>query len=362
LIDAVRFGWLMQPAACDPMGFGECIPPPAPHRELKARPTAMQALKRTSRRGGQAMQNLKDPKGMARSLREQMRTRGVELSHGECLEIVARQLGDRDWNVLAARNRPRSATVVRVQHSCEWVASNDGREVGRLNALRRPDARWFIACDTWFDAVHDALVMSAAEDLQQDLYASVHESDDDHLARHIASGFAVQRREIEFTIPVERALRSLGATDAPAGYRLVSAADIDEVDLRVLDDALRADIPGSDGWVNQPQEFREYTFAAHFDPTAYLVAVDDAGRSVGLVRIWKTPLPRRLGLIAVMPGHRRHGLARALVVRALQAVQVQGVTSLAAEVDAENAPSLALFDRMGAERTGGTVELRRPFP
>jgi ribosomal protein S18 acetylase RimI-like enzyme len=307
------------------------------------------------------MQNLKDPKGMARSLREQMRTRGVELSHGECLEIVARQLGDRDWNVLAARNRQQSATVLRVQHSCEWVASNDGREVGRLSALRRPNARWFVACDTWFDAVHDALVMSAAEDLQQDLYASVNETDEESLARHIASGFAVQRREVEFTIPVARALQSLGAPKPPTGYRLMSAAEIDEVDLRILDDVLREDVPGSDGWVNQPQEFREYTFAAHFDRTAYLVAVDDGGNSVGLVRIWKTPLPRRLGLIAVIREHRRHGLARALVASALQAVEVQGVTSVAAEVDAENAPSLALFDRMGAERTGGTVELCRPF-
>jgi ribosomal protein S18 acetylase RimI-like enzyme len=306
------------------------------------------------------MQNLKDPKAMARSLREQMRTRGVELSHGECLEIVARQLGDRDWNVLAARSRHRSA-VVRVQHSCEWIARNDDREVGRLSALRRPDARWFVACDTWFDPVHDALVMTAAEDLQQDLYAVVSESDDESLARHVASGFAVHRRETEVTIDVVQALRALGTSDPPAGYRFVSAADIDEVDLRILDDVLREDIPGSDGWVNHPQEFREYTFAAHFDRTAYLVAVDDADHSVGLVRIWKTPLPRRLGLIAVQREHRRRGIARALVASALLAVQAQGITSVSAEVDSENAPSLALFEKMGAKRTGGTIELRRRF-
>jgi ribosomal protein S18 acetylase RimI-like enzyme len=307
------------------------------------------------------MQNLKDPKAMARSLREQMRTRGLELSHGECLEIVARQLGDRDWNVLAARSRDRSAAVVRVQHSCEWVASNDDREVGRLSALRRPDARWFVACDTWFDAVHDALVMTAAEDLHQDLYAVVNESDDEALARHVACGFVAHRREAEFTINVEQALRALGASDPPTGYRFVSAADIDEVDLRILDDVLREDMPGSEGWVNQPQEFREYTFAAHFDRTAYLVAVDEADRLVGLVRIWKTPLPRRLGLIAVLREHRRRGLARALVTTALQAVQAQGVTSLSAEVDSENVPSLTLLEKMGAKRTGGTIELRRRF-
>jgi ribosomal protein S18 acetylase RimI-like enzyme len=233
--------------------------------------------------------------------------------------------------------------------------------VGRLNAVRRPNARWFVACDTWFDAVHDALVTTAAEDLQQDLYAVVSESDDESLTRHVASGFVVQRREAEFTVDVGHALQALGTPDPPTGYRLVSAADIDEVDLRILDDVLREDIPGSDGWVNQPQEFREYTFAAHFDRTAYLVALDDADRSVGLVRIWKAPLPRRLGMIAVSRGHRRRGLARALVAAALQAVQAQGVTTVSAEVDAENVPSLALFDKMGATRTGHTVELRRTF-
>jgi ribosomal protein S18 acetylase RimI-like enzyme len=113
--------------------------------------------------------------------------------------------------------------------------------------------------------------------------------------------------------------------------------------------------------VNQPQEFREYTLAAHFDRTAYLVALDDADRSVGLVRIWKAPLPRRLGMIAVRRGHRRRGLARALVAGALQAVQAQRVTTVSAEVDAENVPSLTLFDKMGATRTGRTVELRRTF-
>jgi catechol 2,3-dioxygenase-like lactoylglutathione lyase family enzyme len=43
-----------------------------------------------------------DPKAMARHLRAALSDRGVAISHGEALELVARQLGARDWNTLAA--------------------------------------------------------------------------------------------------------------------------------------------------------------------------------------------------------------------------------------------------------------------
>ena len=39
-----------------------------------------------------------DPKAMARHLRQALADRGVTVSHSEALELVARQLGVRDWN------------------------------------------------------------------------------------------------------------------------------------------------------------------------------------------------------------------------------------------------------------------------
>lgn len=42
-------------------------------------------------------------KAMARALRQGLAARQVALSHGECLDLLARQLGLHDWNVLAAR-------------------------------------------------------------------------------------------------------------------------------------------------------------------------------------------------------------------------------------------------------------------
>lgn len=49
------------------------------------------------------MRTFMDAKAMARALREAMADRQIDLSHSECLEIVARQFGLPDWNVLAAK-------------------------------------------------------------------------------------------------------------------------------------------------------------------------------------------------------------------------------------------------------------------
>ena len=49
------------------------------------------------------MGQIPDAKAMARALRNALGDKQVTLSHSECLEIVAKQLGAENWNVLAAR-------------------------------------------------------------------------------------------------------------------------------------------------------------------------------------------------------------------------------------------------------------------
>jgi catechol 2,3-dioxygenase-like lactoylglutathione lyase family enzyme len=49
------------------------------------------------------MRTYRDAKAMAKSLREAMRERGVDLAHAAALELVARQFGLPSWNVLSAR-------------------------------------------------------------------------------------------------------------------------------------------------------------------------------------------------------------------------------------------------------------------
>jgi len=49
------------------------------------------------------MRTYKDAKAMAKSLRDSLAARRVSFSHSECLEIVAKQFGFVDWNILAAK-------------------------------------------------------------------------------------------------------------------------------------------------------------------------------------------------------------------------------------------------------------------
>jgi hypothetical protein len=48
------------------------------------------------------MRSFMDAKAMAKSLRQALAERKIELSHGDCLEIVSRQFGVANWNTLSA--------------------------------------------------------------------------------------------------------------------------------------------------------------------------------------------------------------------------------------------------------------------
>ena len=48
------------------------------------------------------MRTYRDAKAMARSLRDSLSAQNISLTHSQCLEIVARQLGWTEWNALSA--------------------------------------------------------------------------------------------------------------------------------------------------------------------------------------------------------------------------------------------------------------------
>jgi uncharacterized protein len=62
------------------------------------------------------MRDFRDAKAMAQTLREALNAKSVSLTHSESQELIAKILGFRDWNVLAARiqagqpNAPESGT------------------------------------------------------------------------------------------------------------------------------------------------------------------------------------------------------------------------------------------------------------
>jgi ribosomal protein S1 len=64
------------------------------------------------------MRDFRDAKAMARTLREALAAKGVRISNSETLELVAKMLGERDWNTLAAAieaSRLRNETWARLE-------------------------------------------------------------------------------------------------------------------------------------------------------------------------------------------------------------------------------------------------------
>ena len=249
--------------------------------------------------------------------------------------------------------------VTRPAGRVSWRAL-DGRAVaGEAHAMLRPDGRWYVAADVWIPEAFDALTTAMTGDLRHDLYTTV-DSDDEAGQRDWAkAGFTVWRREHHYLIPTAGG-QGQKAT-LPAGMSLVSADAVDEDGLRLLDDELRQDVPGSDGWVNDPREFREQTFSErHFDPATYLVAVDDANQAyAGLARVWHNPGRPRLGLVGVTRSYRRRGLATVLLAAVFAPLTERGIEQVHAEADAANTPSTALLATFGARRAGGSVDLVR---
>jgi RimJ/RimL family protein N-acetyltransferase len=282
--------------------------------------------------------------------------------HGPGWETGRRSIrGQTILNVLSIDGMTAAAPAIVRPGAGEWRALDGDQGVGFAHAMPRPDRRWFVWLDSWRADAYEALLAAITDDIQQDLYITVDESDYEQLDRCDMLGFVINRREDEYLVPTDAAVTGLGDARLPAGFHAVSARDTEPGALRALDDLLRQDVPGTDGWVNDPAEFQEYTFAPqHFDARTYLVAIDEAaGRHAGLVRVWNEPSRHRLGLIGVVAGYRRRGLALALLATAFQPLHEQGVGEVTAEVDPANTACASLMRRLGARRTGGSVELLR---
>lgn len=71
------------------------------------------------------------PKTMAKLLRNALADHGHELSHGQCLELVARQLGYADWNVLAARDSSKALPDLHMPEGW-FAASHSSRDLFRM--------------------------------------------------------------------------------------------------------------------------------------------------------------------------------------------------------------------------------------
>ncbi|RKT08339.1 acetyltransferase (GNAT) family protein [Streptomyces sp. 3211.6] len=237
----------------------------------------------------------------------------------------------------------------------QWEAVSDGRTVGHGDISHRPDGRLFVSVDVWQDPVFDRLATAVLADLPATPVHTLVAADDPGLkARWERLGFAVGRREREYTLPT-----APGALAPPPEVVVLPGTEADPGRLRALDRAIREEVEASVGWRTMPAEVvAGPTGSLPLDPAKYAVATR-GGRYAGLVRVAAVRRRARIGLIAVRAEDRRHGIGRALLAHALGSLHHRGITSAWAEVDETNTAALALFEGAGAERTGGCIELVR---
>jgi ribosomal protein S18 acetylase RimI-like enzyme len=234
-----------------------------------------------------------------------------------------------------------------------WLAWDGTDLVGALHSWRAPDGR----CRLYYDKCREDAFAPLAAMVEDGCHATIDASDETALAALAGAGFRESRRENEYEIPVTRV-----DAHVPTGIAIVTADNTELEPLMLLDCAIRADIPGSDGWQPDPVWFLAETYDSQFfDPQTYRVALD-GDAYVGLARVWKA-LPgrdhRRLGCVGVLGPYRRRGLGRALIARAFTPLADAGETAVTAEADATNIASHSLLASFGARVTGGTVELSR---
>ena len=88
----------------------------------------------------------------------------------------------------------------------------------------------------------------------------------------------------------------------------------------------------------------------------YWVAEED-GRVVGYVGLWRVLDEGQIMDVAVLPSHRRRGIATELLEALIEDCEAAGIDRLLLEVREKNVGALALYERLGFEREG----LRRGY-
>jgi len=246
----------------------------------------------------------------------------------------------------------RAVLISRVA-SGQWHALEDDLVVGRGEALRRPDGRMFVSIDAWHAAAFDRLAEAMTATLPRPLHTVVDEADLDLTDRWQRAGFTTRRREWEYTVPTDPRATGLDSALPPSDVTIKGFGRAQEGPLRVLDRTVRDEVEAGPGWRDMPAEVLA---PPGLDPTKYAVAAQ-TGRYVGLLRVATVIRLPRIGLIAVRADCRRRGIARALLAHTLGGLHRIGKEYASAEVTESNVAATALFEGIGARRTGSNLEL-----
>jgi ribosomal protein S18 acetylase RimI-like enzyme len=234
----------------------------------------------------------------------------------------------------------------------QWHALEDDLVVGRGEAAHRPDGRMFVSIDAWHRPAFDRLAETMLAALPRPLHTVVDEADLDLTAQWQRAGFTARRREWEYAVPTDpRATRLDSAW--PPGVTIKGFGRAEEALLRALDRTIRDEVEAGPGWRDMPAEVLTRPV---LDLSKYAVAAQ-SGQYVGLLRVATVTRLPRIGLIAVRADRQRRGIARALLAHTLGALHHVGKETASAEVTESNVAATALFEGIGARRTGSNLEL-----
>jgi len=235
----------------------------------------------------------------------------------------------------------------------QWHALEDDLVVGRGEASCRPDGRMFVSVDAWHGTAFDRLAEAMLAALPRPLHTLVDEADLDLTAAWRRAGFTTRRREWEYAVPTDPRTTGLDSALPPPGVTIKAFGRAEQAPLRVLDRTVRDQVEAGPGWQDMPAEILADPV---LDPSKYAVAAQ-SGQYVGLLRVATVTRQPRIGLIAVRAECQRRGIARALLAHALGALHRFGKETASAEVTESNMAATALFEGIGARRTGSNLEL-----
>lgn len=131
------------------------------------------------------MNSFMDAKLMAKLLRQGLSERGIDLGHSACLELVARQFGVADWNILSARIDANNGAPLALPEG--WHTS--GNSTAKSRAGLDPDLPGTVAIESRLDR---------AEQIAEDDFLTVMQGVD-------ASPFRGQRLRLRANLKSENA-------------------------------------------------------------------------------------------------------------------------------------------------------------